>query len=50
MITFINEFLTYGLLVIIMGALAVAGVFVGKTLRKKKDEKDALQAGSGEVQ
>lgn len=36
---FINEFITYVILVIGIGALAVAGIFLGKFLRDKRDAK-----------
>lgn len=37
MIAFMNSFLSYLLLFIVMGALAGAGVFVGITMRRKKN-------------
>ncbi len=37
MVMFFNEFITYLLLVIIMGAIAVCGVIAGKKLRDKKN-------------
>ena len=37
MVAFFNEFITYLLLVIIMAAIAVGGVFAGKKLRDKKN-------------
>jgi hypothetical protein len=43
MIAFINEFLSYLLLVIIMAAIAVCGVFTGKKLRDKKNAKAAVE-------
>lgn len=36
---FINELITYAILVVIMGALAVAGIFLGKALRDRHDAK-----------
>ncbi|MBO5277909.1 MAG: vanadium nitrogenase [Lachnospiraceae bacterium] len=36
---FINELITYAILVVIMGALAVAGIFLGKSLRDRHDAK-----------
>lgn len=39
----LNELLIYGLKFIIMIFIAVGGIFVGKHLRKKKNEKIALQ-------
>ncbi len=32
-------FLTYGIIMILLAALAVGGIFVGKALRQKKDLK-----------
>lgn len=46
MIAFINEFLSYLLLVIIMGAIAVCGVFTGKKLRDRKNAKAAAETAS----
>ena len=48
MISFFNEFISYLLLVIIMAAVAVCGVFAGKKLRDNKDAKEALKAKSEE--
>lgn len=39
MITFLLSFLQYVVIMIVLGALAVSGVFIGKKLRQKKDEK-----------
>lgn len=36
---FINELITYVILVIGIGALAVAGIFLGKFLRDKRNAK-----------
>ena len=36
---FINELITYVILTIGIGALAVAGIFLGKFLRDKRDAK-----------
>lgn len=36
---FLNGLMTYAILVVGMGALAVAGVFLGKFLRQKHDAK-----------
>ncbi len=44
MIAFINEFLSYGLLVIIFAALMICGGFIGVKLRNAKDAKDAAAA------
>ncbi|MCR5233281.1 MAG: vanadium nitrogenase [Lachnospiraceae bacterium] len=46
MIAFINEFLSYLLLVIIMAAIAVCGVFTGKKLRDKKNAKAAVEGAA----
>ncbi|MBR4806865.1 MAG: hypothetical protein IKZ65_00045 [Lachnospiraceae bacterium] len=40
MIAFINEFLSYGLLVIIFAALMICGGFIGVKLRNAKDAKE----------
>lgn len=37
---FINELITYAILVVGIGALAVAGIFLGKFLRDKHDAKE----------
>ena len=42
MISFINTFLSYLILVVISMAVIVAGVFCGKKLRDAKDKKEAL--------
>ncbi|MEG0805537.1 MAG: hypothetical protein RR364_07780 [Lachnospiraceae bacterium] len=39
---FLNSFMSYLLVVIIFGIIAVGGVLVGKFLRKRKDEKTEL--------
>lgn len=39
MISFLNSFLSYLLLLIIIAALAMVGLFIGVTLRKKKNAK-----------
>ncbi len=41
MISFINTFLSYLILVVISMAVIVAGVFCGKKLRDAKDKKEA---------
>ena len=46
MIAFFNEFITYLLLVVIMAAVAVGGVFAGKKLRDNKKAKEAAGAPS----
>lgn len=35
----VESFLTYGIIMILLAALAVAGIFIGKALRQKKDLK-----------
>ena len=40
MVSFFNEFISYLLLVVIMAAVAVCGVFAGKKLRDSKDAKE----------
>lgn len=40
MISFINTFLTYLILVVVSAAIMVAGVFAGKKLRDIKNSKD----------
>lgn len=35
----LESFLTYGIIMILLAALAVGGIFVGKDLRQKKDLK-----------
>ncbi|MBR5337741.1 MAG: hypothetical protein IK152_07135 [Lachnospiraceae bacterium] len=39
MVAFINEFLSYGLLVIIFAAIMIVGGFIGVKLRGAKDAK-----------
>lgn len=47
MSAFLGSFLQYLIILVILAALGVAGIFLGKTLRKKKDAKDAVsQAGN----
>lgn len=36
---FINGLITYALIVVVIGGLAVGGIFLGKFLRDKKDNK-----------
>ncbi len=38
----VSSFLTYFIEAALLVAVAIAGVFLGKFLRKKKDAKDAL--------
>lgn len=44
MINFINAFMSYGLLMLIIVCLCGLGVFMGITLRKAKNSKDAVSA------
>lgn len=44
MISFINTFLSYLLVMIVFFVLIVFAVILGKKLREKKDLKDALMA------
>ena len=44
MIAFINEFLSYGLLVIIFAALMIVGGFIGVKIRNAKDAKQPAVA------
>ena len=46
MISFFNQFISYLLLVFIMAALAVCGVFAGKKLRDAKDAKESAASGT----
>lgn len=39
MIAFLLSFIQYVVIMIVLGALAVSGIFIGKRLRQKKDEK-----------
>ncbi len=49
MIAFINEFLSYGLLVVIFAALVIVGGFIGVKIRNAKDAKEALAAPAEEA-
>lgn len=42
MVAFFNEFVSYLLLVVIMAAVAVCGVFAGKKLRDSKNAREAV--------
>ena len=44
MIEFINSFLTYFVLLVIMASISVLGIYYGMVLRKKKTAKDELKA------
>ena len=48
MTAFFNEFISYLLLVIIMGAVAVCGVLAGRKLRHNKNPRAAEKAPSVE--
>lgn len=39
----VESFLQYGIIMIILAALAVLGIFVGKALRKRKDAKNKTE-------
>ena len=43
MVAFVNSFLTYLLLLVIMAAIAGVGLFVGIILRKSKNAKAAVE-------
>ena len=43
MISFVNTFISYLLLVVIMVAVAICGGFVGKKLRDNKNAREALK-------
>ncbi len=45
MIAFANAFLSYLLLFVIMAAVAGTGIFIGITLRRRKNLKDAETEG-----
>lgn len=48
MIAFINTFLSYLLLFVIMAAIAGVGIFAGTTLSKRKNIKATQEKGSEE--
>lgn len=48
MIAFINAFLSYLLLFVVMAAIAGAGIFAGITLRKSKNKKAVQEKGPEE--
>lgn len=48
MVEFINAFLSYGLLMLIIVVLCGVGIFLGITLRKKKNASLEVNAASGE--
>lgn len=41
MLAIVESFVQYTIIMIILAALAVAGIFVGKALRQKKDLKNS---------
>ncbi|MCF2642558.1 vanadium nitrogenase [Roseburia hominis] len=41
---FLGQFLQYVIIMLILAAIGVAGIFVGKKLRQKKDAKQALDS------
>ena len=43
MISFLNEFISYILLMAILAVLAVVGVRIGSALRKKKNAKEGIE-------
>lgn len=44
------SFVQYGVIMIILAALAVGGIFIGKNLRKKKDEKELVQSSKDAIE
>lgn len=50
LIEFGRMFLSYGLLMLIIVAVAGVAMFIGITMAKKKNEKNAAHAGSEEKQ
>ncbi len=50
MTAFINTFLSYGLLAIIMMALVCLGVFSGKKLRDVKEAKSVAEVSDSELE
>ena len=45
---FLASFLQYAIIMVILAAIAVAGVFAGQALRARKDAKTAAEAGEAE--
>lgn len=41
---FLGQFLQYVIIMLILAAIGVAGIFVGKKLRQNKDAKQALDS------
>lgn len=50
MISFINLFITYALLVIASVAVIVVALFCGKKIREAKDKKEELQSVEGKTE
>lgn len=48
MIAFLGSFLQYFIILVILAALGVGGIFLGRFLRKKKDAKDAAAPATNE--
>lgn len=48
MSAFFGSFLQYLIIFVILAALAVGGIFVGRFLRKRKDAKDAAARTANE--
>lgn len=44
---FFGTFLQYAVIMAVLAAIALLGVFAGRKLRERKDAKDALQSGTG---
>ena len=49
MITFINSFLSYLLLMVILVAIFVCGVVIGSELRKNKNKKAGVDVATAET-
>lgn len=45
---FLASFLQYAIIMVILAAIGVGGVFAGKALRARKDAKTAAEAGEAE--
>ncbi len=48
MVAFLGSFLQYVIVMVILAAVAVGGVFAGKKLRERKDAKLAAEATENE--
>ena len=44
---FFGTFLQYAVIMTVLAAIALLGVFAGRKLRERKDAKDALQSETG---